>query len=244
MAAQPSRTPLGVGSALRRARGIRGITLEEAARDTKLRVEQLRSLEDEEFDVLGGEVYARATLRTYAGYLGLNQDKVVGAYTRQADDPEPPPPPVKAGRVERALAAARVRDNQRFLLGAAAVVLLVLIVTGFVSKRSSPVAASLPTDSASIGVGVGSELELVLTARGPIDVEITADGETQTFAMKVDESRSFTARSSLDVHVSDGGAVDVVVDGLEIGIPTSLGTPWSQTYSPGGSTGVVSSASP
>jgi cytoskeleton protein RodZ len=243
MAAQPSPTPMGVGSALRRARAIRGITLDEAARDTKLRVEQLRALEGEDFEVLGGEVYARATLRTYAGYLGLNQNKVVGVYARQADDPEPPPPPAVSGRVERALHAARVRDNQRFLLGAAAVLLLVLIVTGFVSKRSSPIAASLPTSSAQ-AIGAVSEVELVLTARAPVDVEITTDGQTETFSMKVDESRSFTARSALDIRVSDGGVVDVVVNGQDLGAPSVPGTPWSRRYTPGGTTGVTSSAGP
>jgi hypothetical protein len=35
----------------------------------RLRVEQLDALEREEFDVLPGEVYVRASLRTYANYL-------------------------------------------------------------------------------------------------------------------------------------------------------------------------------
>ena len=61
----------GVGSALRRAREVRGLSLDEAARDTRLRVEQLDALEREDFDVLPGEVYVRASLRTYANYLGL-----------------------------------------------------------------------------------------------------------------------------------------------------------------------------
>src|SRR5262249_28394888 len=115
--------PIGVGPALRRAREIGGTSLEDAARDTKLTVEQLEGLETEDFDLLGEEVYVRAMLRTYAQYLGLRPDKVMSAYAKHADDPEPPPPPAKMGRVEQALAAARIRDNQRFLLIAAAVVL-------------------------------------------------------------------------------------------------------------------------
>ena len=49
----------GVGSALRRARDVRGLSLDEAARDTRLRVDQLDALEREDFDVLLGEVYVR-----------------------------------------------------------------------------------------------------------------------------------------------------------------------------------------
>jgi hypothetical protein len=115
---------IGVGPALRRAREIGGTTLDEAARDTKLSVEQLEGLESEDFELLGEEVYVRAMLRTYAQYLGLKPDKVMAAYAKHVDDPGPPRPPAKMGRVEQALAAARIRDNQRFLLIAASVVLV------------------------------------------------------------------------------------------------------------------------
>src|SRR4249919_3263646 len=89
---------IGVGPALRKAREHRGLTLDEAARDTKLRTDLLSALEDESFDALLGDVYVRGALRTYAQYLGLSPDKVVAAYARHAEDPEPPPPPRKMGR--------------------------------------------------------------------------------------------------------------------------------------------------
>src|SRR5512132_2893928 len=136
---------IGVGSALRRAREIREITLDEAARDTKLRSDQLRALEDEEFDALGDAVYARAMLRTYAQYLGLKPDRVLTVYNRHGDDVAPPPPPGKLGRVERGLAASRIRDNQRFLLVAAAVVLVALIAVGVVSRSGAPAPATIDT---------------------------------------------------------------------------------------------------
>ena len=107
---------IGVGPALRRAREIAGITLDEAARDTRLTPDQIGALEREDFDLLGEEVYVRAMLRTYAQYLGLKPDKVMSAYAKHAEEPELPSPPAKMGRVEQALAAARIRDNQRFLL--------------------------------------------------------------------------------------------------------------------------------
>ncbi len=112
---------IGVGPALRRAREIAGTTLDEAARDTRLTSDQIGALEREDFELLGEEVYVRAMLRTYAQYLGLKPDKVMSAYARHAEEPELPSPPAKMGRVEQALAAARIRDNQRFLLLAAAV---------------------------------------------------------------------------------------------------------------------------
>ena len=125
---------IGVGPALRRAREIAGITLDEAARDTRLTPDQIGSLEREDFDLLGEEVYVRAMLRTYAQYLGLKPDKVMSAYAKHAEEPELPSPPAKMGRVEQALAAARIRDNQRFLLIAAAIILIAAVAVGIVSR--------------------------------------------------------------------------------------------------------------
>src|SRR4026208_363103 len=99
----------GVGSALQRAREVRGLSLDEAARDTRLRVDQLDALEREDFDVLPGEVYVRASLRTYASYLGLDAAKVSRAYARTAPALEQGPPPGRLGPVERLVAASRHR---------------------------------------------------------------------------------------------------------------------------------------
>ena len=142
---------IGVGPALRKAREHRGLTLDEAARDTKLRVDLLAALEDEDFDALLGDVYVRGALRTYAQYLGLSPDKVVAAYARHADDPEPPPPPAKMGRIEQAMAAARIRDNQQFLLIAAA--LAARDPAGrwacWRASNGTPPPAAIPTTAAS-----------------------------------------------------------------------------------------------
>jgi hypothetical protein len=219
MAGNPVRTPLGVGSALRRARQIRGISLDEASRDLRVRAGQLRALEDEEFDALDTEVYVRALLRTYAQYLRLDPAKVLGAYVRHADDPEPPPPPSKLGRVERALAAARVRDNQRFLLLAAVTILVVLIVTGLVSRAGTPASADLSA-GASVTMPADAGVDLVLVAHAPVDVAVTVDEAPERFAMTQGETRSFSARRELAVRVSDGSAIEVTVNGV-LQAPTS-----------------------
>ena len=76
---------IGVGSALRRARELRGITVDEACATRGSAPPQIAALEAEAFDDLGGEVYARAMLRTYAQYLGLDAAKVMRVYARVAE---------------------------------------------------------------------------------------------------------------------------------------------------------------
>ena len=74
------RTTLSVGPALRKVREGRGLTLEEAARDTRVRLEFLEAIESEDFHLLLGDVHLRGCLRTYATYLRLSPDKVVAVY--------------------------------------------------------------------------------------------------------------------------------------------------------------------
>jgi cytoskeletal protein RodZ len=227
---------IGVGSALRRARELRGITLDEAARDTKLRVEQLQALESETFDDLGDPVYARAMLRTYAQYLGLRPERVVSVYAKHTDDVAPPEPPGKLGRVERGLAASRIRDNQKFLLIAAAVVLIGLIAVGLVSRGGATPPASIDTPSLGAttpSTAEGQGVEVVVTATGPVEVTAVIDGVAQDpTALRPGESISLRATEELQLSADDGGAISLSVDGRDRGVPGRHGQPWSATFTP------------
>jgi hypothetical protein len=233
---------IGVGAALRRAREIRGITLEEACRDTKLRLEHLRALEAERFDSLGGEVYVRAQLRTYAEYLGLRSEKVVGAYVRHADDPEPPLPPDRMGKVERAIAATRIRDNQRFLLIAAVVVLLALMAVGLVSRHGAP-PASIPTGSlpgsslqaGSTGLADVQTVDVTVVASDDVEVSAIVDGSPEgPVTLRPGEVVSYSGTQQVSIEASDGGLVDVTVNGRDLGAPGPAGEPWTRTWVVGG----------
>lgn len=217
----------GVGSALRRAREVRGLSLDQAARDTRLRVEQLDALEREDFEVLPGEVYVRASLRTYANYLGLDADEVAGAYARSADVPEPIPPPGKLGRVERMIAASRIRDNQRFLLVSAVSILLIMLAFGLLSRgAAAPLPADVPTDTAS-PVPTEPTIRTVLTARAEVDVRALVDGRVSTFTLRPGETVSIEAFEALTLTVEDAGLVEVSLAGRVV----TTGTPGSpHTY--------------
>lgn len=63
---------MGIGETLREARRAKGLTIAVAEEETKIRAKFLEALENEAFSVLPGRVYAKAFLRTYARYLGLD----------------------------------------------------------------------------------------------------------------------------------------------------------------------------
>lgn len=83
---------LEIGSNLREARLRRGVELAQVEADTHIRTRYLKALEDERFDLLPGEAYARGFLRTYADYLELDADLFVDEYNARFAPPEEPLP--------------------------------------------------------------------------------------------------------------------------------------------------------
>jgi cytoskeletal protein RodZ len=80
-----------LGETLRQARLDKGVSLAEAARETRIRRSYLEALESEDPAALPAAVYTRGFLRTYAEYLGLNAQSMVDLYQPGARrDPSPP----------------------------------------------------------------------------------------------------------------------------------------------------------
>jgi hypothetical protein len=77
-----------IGYRLIRAREARGLTLEDAERDTRISRRYLHALEDEQFEVIPAPVYARGFLRSYAQYLGMDPQEVLALFPR-GDEPRP-----------------------------------------------------------------------------------------------------------------------------------------------------------
>ncbi|HET9672169.1 MAG TPA: RodZ domain-containing protein [Actinomycetota bacterium] len=222
----------GVGPALRRARELRGLTLDEAARDTKLRVEQLDALEREEFGVLPGDVYVRASLRTYAAYLGLDADELAGQYGRAVEAPEPAPPPGRLGRVERMIAASRIRDNQRFLLVASISILLILLAFGALSRgTAAPPPADPPPRTAS-PVPTETTIRAVLVARAEVDITAKADARQIARTLRPGETLTIEAFERLELTIADAGLVSVSLGGRDV-TEGSAGSPHTYVFALG-----------
>jgi len=69
-----------LGNTLSRARRARGITIEDAERDTHVSRRYLQALETEDFSIFPAPVYARGFLRTYSRYLGLNPEELIRVF--------------------------------------------------------------------------------------------------------------------------------------------------------------------
>jgi cytoskeletal protein RodZ len=67
----------GFGEYLRREREMRGVSLEEISTATKISIRFLQAIENEELSKLPGGIFTRSFVRTYARYLGLDEEHVL-----------------------------------------------------------------------------------------------------------------------------------------------------------------------
>ena len=77
-----------IGTYLARRRKELGISLDRAAADSKLRPRVIEAIEYTDFDAMPPEGYARASIRSYARYLGLNTPEVLRLYDEQRKEYE------------------------------------------------------------------------------------------------------------------------------------------------------------
>ena len=76
-----------IGLTLREARMRQRIDIGEVEAQTKIRAKYLRAIENEEWDLLPGPVYAKSFLRTYGDYLGLDSRMLVDEFRRRYERP-------------------------------------------------------------------------------------------------------------------------------------------------------------
>jgi cytoskeletal protein RodZ len=121
-----------IGTRLREARERRGLELAEVERDTRIRARWLRALEEERFDQLPGRVYAIGFLRTYARYVGLEEQPFVDELSSRL-------PPEGGREVLLAAPPARQRRPRRpWILAAVALAVIAVIAIGLIGLGGSP----------------------------------------------------------------------------------------------------------
>jgi cytoskeletal protein RodZ len=157
-----------LGKALTQARTARGLTLPDVERDTRISAKYLQALEHGQLDVLPAPVYARAFMRTYSQYLGLNSRDFVAEMPGAKPEPDLPPLPdvAREGLVPLVSPSWIV----------AGVVVAVLVIAGlFVFwNRSDDNTPSVVTNDPQVErpIGEGSDSPTVGSGEQPVDVTI------------------------------------------------------------------------
>jgi cytoskeletal protein RodZ len=138
-------TVADIGSTLREARMRDRIDISEVEAQTKIRAKYLRAIENEEWDLLPGPIYAKSFLRTYGDYLGLDTRMLIDEFKRRYEDP--------TEQEVRPIGSIPARERDRRPRGpgmpswapvgiAVVVIVAILWAVGTLTGSSSPTASS------------------------------------------------------------------------------------------------------
>jgi cytoskeleton protein RodZ len=138
-----------IGSQLREARMRMRIDTGEVELRTKIRAKYLRAMENEEWDLLPGEVYVRSFLRTYADFLGLDSRALLDEFRRRYESPsDHEPPPIAPPGRERRDRERRRQSSGRIGIPPWLIVLVVLVIVAAVLYLVGKHNGSGPSNSA------------------------------------------------------------------------------------------------
>lgn len=226
-----------VGKRLRLARVQLGVELEEAAKGTRITPRYLEALEhDAAPDAFPAPVYAKAFLREYAQWLGIDPEPLVQSYVEAHPEPAP----------SMALPIPLQRPPARWVRPAlTATSIAVLMTLALVSTRSgNPPRAAMPLipsrlPSAAPVTGAMAEPEplppAVLVAlrvvEGPCWARVTSDGRVVTQMIAPPGfTKTFTATGRLDLWLGNAGAVRLTVNGKPLSIPREAGAIYKVSF--------------
>ena len=113
--------PDTLGTLLRKQRELRGMSVVEVSRVTRISASTLGALESDHFDDLPGEVFVRGFLRSYAQAVGLSPEEVLARYTSSRRVSYVTPLPVSSP-----VQSTREGNGRRFGVAIAFVLLLIL----------------------------------------------------------------------------------------------------------------------
>lgn len=155
-----------IGDTLAEARTRRGVDLDEVHAATGIRPRYLRAIEEEDWNALPEEFYARSFVRKYAQFLGVDPDPLVDEYRRQrgtGGSAGAPTSPFARTGSRRADALRRRRKRQAVYvwigtaaLAAAIVVAIVLIASSGGSESGGGKNASSPGGAKGANGGKGT----------------------------------------------------------------------------------------
>jgi hypothetical protein len=211
---------------LREVRQARGIDLRDAAQQTRISIQFLKALEEEDFSKLPGEVFARGFLKSYAKFLHLDESDVMMKYAELARKQAPAVVPVPGEPPEAVVDQGRPSKMpiEPFLWGAGIIILLVLFLfTAFpdrrqkLEQRPAPPADQTGLASAPVPTTTPVKLYLEVIALENTWLLVRTDASPQKKAvLNKGESLIWSADERFRLSYGSAGAVKLLLNGQEL----------------------------
>ncbi len=231
-----------LGEYLHDARVAKGIDLRDAAQQTRISMQYLKALEQEDFSKLPGEVFVRGFLKNYGRFLNLDESEVIKRYSELKSKAAPPAaavPPQQQQQVDHAAAssAEKVREEtplEPFIWGAViAVLFLVFLFTALPSRvmqhagrQAGPAVPAVISHETGSVPAATQKLYLEVAALEDTWVLVRTDDSPQKKAvLKRGESLTWSADERFLISYGRVGAVKLTLNGQELTVNGTKETP-------------------
>jgi transcriptional regulator with XRE-family HTH domain len=129
-----------LGQDLKRERELRGVSLKEISSSTKISLRFLEALEEDRLDILPGKFFIKAILRTYAKFIGLEEDYVLNKYYEASLELEQSQESKQTKRKTRPVVTKNIK---KLIYSLALIIILMLFLfflynLFFLKKQTSP----------------------------------------------------------------------------------------------------------
>lgn len=241
-----------VGQILRAERERQTLTIKDVEHATSIRALYISSIEEDNYQVIPGEVYLKGFIRNYANYLGLDSTELVNMYRESQASVTPSvevqTPPADSSHISHMNPVALLSPK----LVATAIVVVAAIGIGFwayggPSKSSIPMEnkASQSVDQAQPLAQAPAIPEEPANTK-PVYVQVKFSEECWTLATadgkqiyegipKINEAFTWEAQNTLVIRAGNAGAIDVTFNGQPQGKLGTKGEVVSKTFTPTGS---------
>lgn len=251
---------MSVGESLAAAREQRGLSIEAIAATTRIRGTLIRAIEADDFAPCGGAVYARGHIRSIARALGIDADPIIAEFD-QAHRGEVPVPAVTSSSVgfDAAAAARAERHGPNWTAAMVAALVVICIAAGIslltgngkahrdaLTLPPSPSATPSPRTSLSSpppgaiaeNPTTGASLVVRVTPGGKSWIEVKNAAGIVCFEGTLTSAKPLSCRDTrgLIYVIGFAPAVDLVVNGHDIGAPPSSGNVARGKVQPGSDT--------
>ncbi len=106
---------MALGAELKEARMRKKLTASEVASGTRMKVQTVAALEEEDFSSMAAPIYAKGFIKLYAEFVGLDSQKLVAEYVArfvEADEIPPPPAPEESAEPDLIAVSAEAPVDQ------------------------------------------------------------------------------------------------------------------------------------
>jgi cytoskeleton protein RodZ len=96
---------------------------------------------------------------------------------------------------------------------------------------SAATASPAPSTQTPTPTPVAKAYEIIIEALNAVEIKYSfGDDKAQTVTLAADEMYTFKSKTGITLHISDGGSINLIVNGRERGVPGTIGKPIKLSY--------------